>query len=276
MQNFSRAQCNGKAAAKYLLLVLASMLAFAASAHDFWIEPSTFRPKTGERVALRLLIGQEFKGEPALYVPDQFERYVFLDPAGATRKVEGKLGDDPAGTVSTAAPGTYVVGYYSKKFTVTFDSISEFEKYLVTEGLERNLPLAKRRASLRSGIVEVYTRCAKSLLLTAGASAKELDRSLGFPLELIAESNPYAGERKLRMRLLYQGKPLEGARITAMNKQRPTEKLKAQTDKDGRVTFDLSLPGTWLIASVHMIPANLLSRADWESFWASLTFELPK
>jgi hypothetical protein len=28
----------------------------------------------------------------------------------------------------------------------------------------------------------------------------------------------------------------------------------------------------WLVKSVHMIPG---AKADWESYWASLTFELP-
>ena len=30
--------------------------------------------------------------------------------------------------------------------------------------------------------------------------------------------------------------------------------------------------GMWLIKAVHMVPAATGSSADWESFWASLTF----
>jgi hypothetical protein len=30
----------------------------------------------------------------------------------------------------------------------------------------------------------------------------------------------------------------------------------------------------WLIKAVHMIPAPAGSKAEWASFWASLTFEL--
>jgi uncharacterized GH25 family protein len=64
--------------------------------------------------------------------------------------------------------------------------------------------------------------------------------------------------------------------VVAFNKQAPLDKLKLHTDKDGRVVFRLNKPGIWLITSVHMMPRPLLSRGDWESFWASLTFELPK
>ena len=42
----------------FVLLALAA----PAAAHDFWIEPSNFRPAVGAKVPLRLLIGQDFAG----------------------------------------------------------------------------------------------------------------------------------------------------------------------------------------------------------------------
>lgn len=269
-----RAQFNEKVRGLYVVLTALVLYAGSVRAHDFWIEPQTFRPAAGASVPLRLLVGQHFKGEPALYMPERFERYLYVGPSGE-QPVKGTLGDDPAGTVSVKEAGLYVVGYYSKKFDVTFDSMAEFEQYLAMEGLERHLTLARRRASLRSGILEIYTRCAKSLI-QAGASASKADQVLGFPLELVAEKSPYRGERALPLRLMYQGKPLEGALVVAFNKQTPLDKLKLHTDKDGRVVFQLNKPGVWLITSVHMVPTSLLSRGDWESFWASLTFELPR
>lgn len=274
LRNSRLAQFNEKARRLYVLLAALALFAGPAHAHDFWIEPQTFRPAPGTNVPLRLLVGQHFKGETALYVPEKFERYMYVGPNGED-KVKGMLGDDPAGTVAIKGAGLYVAGYYSKKFEVTFDSQAEFEQYLAMEGLERNLGLSRRRASLRSGILEIYTRCAKSLM-QAGNGADQTDRVLGFPLELIAEKNPYRGERALPLRLVYEGKPLEGALVVAFNKQTPLDKLKLHTDKEGRVVFQLDKPGVWLITSVHMIPRPLLSRGDWESFWASLTFELPR
>jgi hypothetical protein len=32
--------------------------------------------------------------------------------------------------------------------------------------------------------------------------------------------------------------------------------------------------GVWLVKAVHMIPAKPGTNADWESYWASLTFDL--
>src|SRR5207249_6683876 len=101
------------------------------------------------------------------------------------------------------------------------------------------------------------------------------DQPLGFTLELVAERNPYAlrVDQDLPVRLTYENRPLAGALVVAMNRLKPSEKLAARTDNDGRVRFRLRPGGMWLIKAVHMIPAPAGSRADWASSWASLTFE---
>ena len=43
----------------------------------------------------------------------------------------------------------------------------------------------------------------------------------------------------------------------------------------GARAFTLPRAGAWLIKAVHMIRAPSDAGADWESFWASLTFALP-
>ncbi|MBI3570285.1 MAG: DUF4198 domain-containing protein [Gammaproteobacteria bacterium] len=256
-------------------LLIAALLAFVApvAAHDFWIEPQAFQTKPGSAVPLRLFVGQDFKGDSVPYFPQKFERYIVAGPAG-TRPIPGVLGDEPAGTVTPAAPGLYVVGLHTKPDSVSFDTSEEFEKYLRKEGLERNLALHQQRQKPGKKIGETYFRCAKSLIAAGPLPEAAVDQALGFPLELIAETNPYRTP-KLRLRLLYQNKPLEGALVVAFNKAEPLAKLKARTDDSGHAEFTLPRSGAWLVTSVHMIPAPFLSGFDWKSLWASLTFERP-
>ena len=96
-------------------------------------------------------------------------------------------------------------------------------------------------------------------------------------LELIPGENPYmlTGGQILPVRLLYAGKPLQGALVTAFTKERPGAKISVRSDAKGRAALKIDRPGTWLVKAVHMIPASRESGADWESFWASLTFEVP-
>jgi hypothetical protein len=51
--------------------------------------------------------------------------------------------------------------------------------------------------------------------------------------------------------------------------------VSARSDKDGRVRLRLPHAGMWMVKAVHMIPAPAGTQADWQSFWASLTFDLP-
>ena len=74
--------------------------------------------------------------------------------------------------------------------------------------------------------------------------------------------------------MIYESRPLAGALVVAMNRVNPAEKLSARTDKDGRVRFKVRPGGMWLIKAVHMVPSPAGARAEWTSFWASLTFEL--
>jgi hypothetical protein len=242
-------------------------------AHDFWIEPESFRPAVGQKVPVHLYVGMDFKGDSALFIPERFERYVYVNAQGE-KPVPGVLGDDPAGTVTPTVPGLYIIGLHTKPADVTFDTTEEFEKYLIKEGLERNLALHNKRKKLFKEIHETYFRCAKSLVAVGRLEKDAADKLLGFPLELVAETNPYR-DRRLRLRLVYHGKPLEGALVVAFNKADPLAKLKMRTDKDGRAEFELPRRGVWLVTSVHMIPAPLLSGYDWKSLWASLTFESP-
>jgi uncharacterized GH25 family protein len=75
--------------------------------------------------------------------------------------------------------------------------------------------------------------------------------------------------------LLFENKPIANRLVEAMNPKHPELTLAARTDEHGRVTFTLPEPGFWLIGAVHMVEAPAETGADWESIWASLTFDLP-
>jgi hypothetical protein len=90
---------------------------------------------------------------------------------------------------------------------------------------------------------------------------------------LIPERHPAALEPDGRfpVRLLYHGRPLEGALVAALSQDGGPPRH-ARTDRAGRVVLTLA-PGIWLLKTVHMVAAPAGSGADWESIWASLTFK---
>ena len=65
-------------------------------AHDFWIEPTTFRPEVGSMVGLSLRVGQDFRGDPVPLMPDKIVKFVTVSAAGV---------ETPVGRGSRARPG---------------------------------------------------------------------------------------------------------------------------------------------------------------------------
>ncbi|MEX0878606.1 MAG: DUF4198 domain-containing protein [Thermoanaerobaculia bacterium] len=256
------------------VLVTALVAAAPLYAHDFWIEPSSFRPAVGSTVSARLFVGQKFRGDPVPRNPALIEKFVLVTDAGET-PVEGRLGDDPAGRARVVAPGIAVIGYRSRDSFLSQEA-DKFEDYLHEEGLERILELRARRGESAKPSREVFSRCAKALVSSGGGSAG-YDRNLGLTLELLPEKNPYLLRvgQELPIRLLYEQKPLSGALVVALPYDAPDAKLSQRTDRKGRVRLRLPASGRWLVKAVHMVPASDAARADWQSLWASLTFEIP-
>lgn len=257
-----------------LLWAFCALWAPALRAHNFWIEPTTFTPAPGQRLAVRLRVGAELQGDPVPRDPSLIKRFVAVGPSGEA-PVPGVPNTEPAGFEAFAAPGLYTIVYDSGRSPVELDA-AKFETYLKEEGLEAVSAARARRGQSAAGAKEVFSRCAKALIAVGGGPGAGFDRVLGQRLELVAEKNPYtlAGGGELPLRLLYQGKPLAGALVMALQRGR-SDKVTARSDSKGRVALKLDRPGFWLVKAVHMIPAPTDAGADWESLWASLTFALP-
>jgi len=259
---------------QFVAMILVVVSVASVSAHDLWIEASAFRPDPGRVVGLRLLVGQDFLGDAIPRDPTLIEQFVAVTP-DATIPVVGQDGADPAGLVRQTTPALVVIAYRSRPTAITLPP-ERFNQYLRDEGLDQ---VAQFRAAHRQNDAparELFARCAKALLQTGKPSTSQLDRPVGMTLELIAGRNPYtlrAGDG-LSVQLLFEHTPLQGALVIALNRQHPDTRVAIRTDADGRVLLPLADPGEWLIKAVHMIAAPKESSADWQSYWASLTFEL--
>lgn len=233
-----------KLAALSILLACAPL----AGAHDFWIEPSTFRPSAPSTITASLRVGDNFTGERVTRRSERIESFVVRDSAGE-RPVAGLEGRDPAGIVRIERNGTAVIGYRGKPYPHQI-SRAKFEQFLSEEGIQNIHPRGNGAQRER------FQRFAKSIVGSGDAIA------LGFPFELVLEGNV--------VRVLHQQKPLANVHVAALS--RDGRRLAARTDREGRVTFDLG-DGVWLIKSVHLLPAPKGADYEWESLWASLTLE---
>ena len=243
------------------------MVAPAALAHDFWIEPSTFRPAIGAMISASLRVGQEWIGDPVARDTSIIEKFIVRDNGGE-RAIAGFEGHDPAGLLRVEKAGGAIVGYRSRPQHLELPA-EKFEKYLRDEGLDRIIAIRAQRAESKKRSREIYSRCAKSLLV-AGDGKTVFDKPLGFRYEIVPLK--VSGDA-IDVRVLYESKPLRDAMVVAMHRDDPSLRIHVRSDASGRASFKLPKRGVWMIKSVQMIPAPATSNADWESLWASLTFE---
>ena len=120
----------------------------------------------------------------------------------------------------------------------------------------------------------------KTLINAGDGNSEALDKVAGQTIELVPLDNPYSKKvgDAIRIQLLFRGKPLVNNLISSTyvgaSDKPDTYAQSARTDENGLATVRLTHSGPWLVRTVHMLPLTDSKDADWESWWASITFEV--
>ena len=265
-----------------LRLALAGVLLPApVSAHQYWLAPSRYDAPPHAAVEVGAFAGTGFRGEPKPWSPSRCVRFV----ARTSQVIDLSRGAAPGATTwarfAPADAGGAMLAYESDFASIELPA-AEFEAYLADEGLTGPLA-ARRQAHAANPGRERYRRCAKTWL--AGGNATRATTPFGLPLEVVPETIPGATS-SLRVRLLWSGAPLAGARLKAWRSActpdgAPLDAAvrdsvgmawEGSTDAHGEATVPCRMPGEWIVSAVWMQPSQDEVVADWESTWASLTF----
>ena len=247
------------------------VLSSVGLAHDFWLDPSAWEFSISKPTTVTLRVGENFIGDSVPRYETGIERFSFVNARGET-KIAGINGQSPAGTIAPRPSESAILLYRSRRTAIEIEP-AKFESYLREEGLERIVTERAKRGESGKPAKEVFSRAAKAIVGKPDAASKGLvSKSHGLTLELIPLGDPRVRSRQGNsFRLLYRGKPLEGALVVAFSKKNPRAKVSARTDRSGKVALSIDTSGEWIVKSVHMSRINE-NVADWESIWASLTF----
>ncbi len=122
---------------------------------------------------------------------------------------------------------------------------------------------------------ELASQYAKALV-RSGIGDATYAKPVGFVIELVPENDPFSlkvGDR-LPMRLFWKGKPAHGLMVMATHPGSAESYAVGLTDSEGRVYVTLNASGKWRLHAIAMERCADEQKADWESYWASLTFEI--
>ena len=207
-------------------------------------------------------MGQDFVGDPVPRNAQLIDSFVLRDGHGEW-PVNGFENHDPAGLLRIERGGVAVVAYRSKANFVELPA-AKFAEFVKAEGLD--LIPANRPDR------EHFFRYAKTLLRTGTSSTIPVGHLSSFRYDIVPQSNPWR-RGPLHVRVLFEEKAAAGVLVTAIHRDDRNARVKVRTDAHGRATLDLPKGGVWLIKSVFMVAAPKNSGVDWESLWASVTFE---
>jgi uncharacterized GH25 family protein len=252
----------------FLSLFALALLPGWAAAHDTWVQTNTQVVRTGDAVHVDLLLGNHGNDHRDFKIASKTS----LD--GLTLDVLA-----PDGTKYDLKPDLADLGYAPKEgfWTARF-APAKPGLYLVAQSRD-SLHLTKR--GVKSGKTFFV---ASDRLDQIGQNNPGFDKPLGHALELVPLTNPVTpmgpGE-ELRVQLLYQGKPLAGARVSFIPRgtQLAAEfdaEYERNTDAQGQAAFTPKEGNYYLVVAHHEAPEQKGDGYDSTKYSATLTVLVPQ
>ncbi len=262
-------------------LAVVVALAIPLAAHDLYLMPGRFTVKPGQTLQIAIHSGDAF---PESENAPVMARLRDVKLAGTSATGLRDAGKKAAAEVAIASPGSLIL---TTRTIANFIEMKpeEFDKYLHEEGLEEIRQYREKHGEAKTPGRERYAKFAKAII-TSGAPDEGYRKAVGFAIEIIPEQSPATVRAggELPVQILLHGKPAAGLAIEAANESET--KVVGRADAAGRIRIPITRAGRWRIHALAMqrakepkgsgdASADAKSQAaDWESFWASLTFEI--
>lgn len=254
--------------------------AAALAAHDLFFKLERYFVEPHSLVRIHVLNGT-FDASEAAVMSGRLRDLSLAGPAGTTTLDTAawqSSGDTSVLTVRTGGEGTYAVGASLRPRELRLEA-REFNAYLAEDGLPDVLEERRRTGRLDQAARERYSKHVKALLQVGAARSGQFATQFGYPAELVALDNPYAtrpGET-FRVRALVDGQPVVNQVVIFGGRTPRGSRIAEQqvrTDSAGVAAIRLEPRGRWYVKFIRMTETHRDTTIDYESKWATLTFQL--
>ncbi|MXX36315.1 MAG: DUF4198 domain-containing protein [Gemmatimonadetes bacterium] len=273
---------------------LTIVVATAINAHIMFLKLDSFFLEPNSTGTVQLING-DFDLSENVITRDRMLDVSVVGPGGTTHPPESAWTDsavfhwspDSVDTAilsfQTGGPGTYLIGVSTAARVITLTG-EEFNDYLVHDGLLDTIEERKAAGTTDDGATERYSKHVKAVVQVGGARSGEWATELGYPAEFIPLQNPYELSRgdRLQVRFLRGGEPVARQLVYANYEGyhshdaagEHVESVTTRTNADGIATIPLNGTGRWYVRTIHMAETTTEPDVDYESNWATLTFEV--
>lgn len=261
---------------KKIFLLLLTFVVVSVFGHEFWIQPNKFIYKRGETINIKFLVGQDFKGENWNDNKDKINSLnLFFDDV-SDKKLSDDLSMNKGDSLQIAMleEGTTMVTLSTKNSFIDLDA-PKFNEYLHEEGLTEALDYRQKNGDTLKNGTEFYQRSVKTIFQVGNKMTNAYKQQTDLPVDIIPSDNPYnvAKDGNFKVKIFFQGEKLKNSMVKVWHKldDKVTEK-DYTTDDDGEIKFFLASEGEWMVSCVKMVKLQNDPKADWQSYWGSLTW----
>jgi len=259
-------------------LVLAA-LAAPLFAHDLYLMPEKFTTSSGTTLSVVFQNGDEFPEASSPVKVERLRNTRLLSRAGQA-EFENLTAEATRTTAKVRVPGKglAILSAHTIPNFIELDA-KKFRSYLEHENLTEVIAWRDSHGESGKPGRERYSKFVKSLI-SAGEPDGFYKESAGLTIEIIPEADPYALQpgQTLPVRVIFRGKPAADIAVESAWLEGGKAKMEniGRTGKDGRIRIPVKASGPHRLHAIVMERCADPKAADWESFWASLTFEIRK
>ncbi len=261
---------------KRLIALVFTLLSPVVCAHDLFLNAHPFRLEKPGSLELAMNLAESFPGKEEVWRKDKTVQFWLIGPAGE-RKLQAEKGKNP--TIQLSEEGTYVIGWNASPSYIEIDS-EHFNEYIEVEGYRNVVEARKKEGKENAQGREKYVRFLKAFVQAGSKLTQHYAQVLGQKIEIVPQSNPYSLKRgsELIVKVVYDGKPLTGARVMSTydtySKEHDVYAHTTDTADDGTAKIPITQDGIWMIRVNTMLSLEGDPKADWQSYWANCSFQV--
>ena len=248
----------------------------SVSGHEFWIQPDKFIYKHGEPVNIKFLVGENFTGENWTGDKDKIKSLRLYFGDVTDKNFDDNLGKNKGDSLQIAVldEGTVMVTLNTTNSFIDLEA-AKFNDYLREDGLTEALKYREKNGDTAKNGLENYQRSVKTIFQVGSRFTNVYKQKTNLPLDIIPAEHPYTVSKdgNFKVKLFFMDEKLKNTKVRVWHKL--DDKISQEeymTDDDGEIKFFLSPEGEWMISCVKMVRLEDDPKAEWQSYWGSLTW----
>lgn len=249
-------------------LVFVSISTLVILGHNLWLVAKDEQPD----IKIEVITSDKFPESDSAVKPERIADFRALTENGSIELADYKSEGNSLVANLKTEDKIKLVALELRPHPIDLEA-GKFAGYIKSEAAEKSVAQQFIIGETLEPQRESYAKFAKVLL-----ENEAFDKIVGQKFEIVLESNPAQIKTvgKLKVKVLFEGKPLENLRVSigAENLNDGKYLAHAQTNGNGIAEVEIPRSGLWFIRTHFIRPHSDTENFEWESFWASVTFRI--